>query len=178
MFIAHLPAGYLLTRTLNRALSKTACVPRYLTLLGLVSSVTPDFDLIYSFLVDPGRLHHHRYITHWPLFWSAIFLAWGMLMRLHMVPRRREAFAIVALNIYLHLVLDWMVSAIFLFAPFGDRSFNLFVVPARHHFWYLNFVLYWTFLLDFGIALFGTIVFFLDRPWIAERRPKFAVCPE
>tara|TARA_R110000868_G_scaffold10226_12_gene50135 strand:+ start:655 stop:852 length:198 start_codon:yes stop_codon:yes gene_type:complete len=65
MFIAHLPAGYLLTsaiqtRARNQSLSLLAT--------GLVASVLPDADLLWFYLFDNRQHVHHAYITHTPAF--------------------------------------------------------------------------------------------------------------
>jgi inner membrane protein len=53
------------------------------------------------------------------------------------------------------MLLDSIVGDIWWFAPFVDKSFALFTVPALYHPWWLNFVLHWTFLLELLILLWA-----------------------
>lgn len=165
MFFAHLPAGYMITRAWNRAFDNRIESPALLMGLGLLASILPDFDLIYAFLIDHGRLHHHRYLTHWPFFWLAMLGCWALLMRNGRLPPRWHELAVVSLNVAMHLCLDWIVSVMFLLAPFSNQRFNLIDVPARYQPWYLNFFLYWTIWLEVGITAVGAYLFFRDRPW-------------
>ncbi len=69
MFIAHLPAGYVLTRhLLDRAPAGDALSRRILA-FGLLASVLPDFDLLYFYLIDNRQTLHHLYWPHLPAFW-------------------------------------------------------------------------------------------------------------
>ena len=84
MFIAHLPAGYMLTTATQ---SRTGSTSRAILLTGLLASILPDFDLPYHFLLDP-QTQHHQYFTHWASFWiPACGLLWFVLRTL----RVREA---------------------------------------------------------------------------------------
>ena len=55
MFVAHIPAGYLLTRYLSRGHADR----KALILTGLVASVLPDTDLLWFYLVDNRQTAHH-----------------------------------------------------------------------------------------------------------------------
>jgi len=66
MFIAHLPAGYLLSRSLLACLPLEQRVPlarRKLLAAGLIGSVLPDIDLIYFYLLADRLVGHHVYWT-------------------------------------------------------------------------------------------------------------------
>ncbi len=63
MLIAHLPAGYLL----GSAARQRSAAPGIM-IVALIGSVLPDFDMVYFFLTG-GKVHHHDYVSHWPLFW-------------------------------------------------------------------------------------------------------------
>ncbi len=70
MFLAHLPAGYL------SAVAAHRCGWRGVMLPCLAGSLFPDIDLIYGYLADGGRVHHHLYVTHYPVLWlTALLLA-------------------------------------------------------------------------------------------------------
>lgn len=69
MFIAHLPAGYLVARHLANGHERR----KWLIIAGLCASILPDLDLLWFYLIDNRQTAHHAYVFHWPLFW--IFLA-------------------------------------------------------------------------------------------------------
>lgn len=162
MFIAHLPAGYLLTRRMAaRARPRGA-----LLAVGLAASVLPDLDLIWFYLVDDRQSVHHAYLFHWPLFWIALA---GLALIGARLARWQAAvpFVLVALAaLLLHLALDSIAAGIAWAAPFSDFEINLVEVPARHGWWVWNFVLHWTFALELAIlaAAAGAL-------WRDARRP-------
>lgn len=59
----------------------------------------------------------------------------------------------------LHMVQDSVVGDIWWFAPFIDRPFALFTVPALHTPWWLNFLLHWSFALELAICVGAVITF-------------------
>ena len=65
MFIAHLPAGFLLSRLHPR-------LKRHGTWV-MTGAVLPDVDMSYFILIDAGATHHHSYITHRPALWLKHF---------------------------------------------------------------------------------------------------------
>ncbi|WEJ09073.1 hypothetical protein [Sinorhizobium prairiense] len=69
MFIAHLPAGYILTHCIAR---KNETIRSRALAVGLIFSVLPDLDLLYFFLGDGRRTPHHDYWTHLPIFWLGV----------------------------------------------------------------------------------------------------------
>jgi hypothetical protein len=46
------------------------------------------------------------------------------------------------------MVLDSIVGDIWWFAPFIDKPYALFTVPAIYTPWWLNFILHWSFMLE------------------------------
>ena len=158
MIVAHLPAGYLLSRGIMKLAGKGKESVRTLLAWGMVSSILPDIDLIYGALVDHGLVPHHRYLTHWPSFWFSLVVVWALLMVCGVLRSRWHLMTIVALNVFGHLFLDWIVSTMWLLEPFSHEAFNLVVVPRRYHPWYLNFLLFWTAWLEAGILLAAVIL--------------------
>lgn len=77
MFIAHLPAGYLLSRPFARRNPSQA---RAIFGIGLLCSVLPDFDLAYFYLIDQRRTPHHDYWVHTPVFWLVLAAAIALLL--------------------------------------------------------------------------------------------------
>ncbi len=156
MFIAHLPAGYLLTKAL---LPKKG---RHLLLMaaGLFFSIAPDLDLFWFYLVSDRRIPHHQYITHWPLFWVALFGV-GFLISLVLRKASWGPYLGVGLAaVLLHLVLDSIAAEIFWLKPFSDFHINAVLVPARHGWWVWNFLLHWTFAIEIAICLAAGFVLY------------------
>ncbi|MDE1994862.1 MAG: metal-dependent hydrolase [Rhizobiaceae bacterium] len=156
MFVAHLPAGYILSKLV---IKRDAVYRRWLLGVALVCSVLPDMDLAYFYLVDQRRHAHHGYITHTPAFWLAIsaVLSLGLL-----ACRKRDWLIFVAIGllaIFLHLIMDTVAADIRWLYPFSDRSFNLVEVPALYQPWYLNFVFHWTSWIEVAICLLAASVF-------------------
>jgi len=143
MFIAHLPAGYLLTTSLQRRF-KTG----KLLWLGLLASVLPDLDLLYFFLIDGRRTLHHDYWIHRPFFWLILLGAAWLASFLVKKDWFKPALIIFFANIFLHLVLDTFVAGISWLYPLTTQSFNLVEVPARYGFWVWNFVFHWSFAVE------------------------------
>jgi len=148
MLIAHLPAGYLLTTTLlaRRTDHKSLWI-------GLAASVAPDVDLLFSSLLP------HRTWTHYPFLWLCILLASLMVYPGLKRFRLYSGFLLVALpNILLHLLLDTLTGSIRWLAPFSERRFSLFQVPAVHETWVFNYIFHWTFLFEVFITVAAIFV--------------------
>ncbi len=144
MFIAHLPAGYLLGKGLkSRVLGGGALMSA-----ALIGSLAPDFDLIYFYTVDACRHHHHSYWTHYPVVWLTLLLFFWAVGK---IPSLRPVGAwgiIFSLSAILHLLLDCIVGDIPLFAPWSMDFYALTTVPAVVQPWWLNFLIHWSFLLE------------------------------
>ncbi|HXV32257.1 MAG TPA: metal-dependent hydrolase, partial [Sinorhizobium sp.] len=128
MFIAHLPAGYLLTHRIGgqRRTSSGAAFA-----VGLTFSILPDFDLLYFYLIDQRQTLHHDYWPHTPLFWLAMAGTFALALRL---AGKREYMVLVWValaNVLLHLALDSIAADIRWLYPFSEARFNLVEIPAR-----------------------------------------------
>lgn len=165
MFIAHVPAGYLL----SRQIAKSHPVKAALIATGLLASVLPDTDLFWFYLVSDRESVHHGYIFHWPLFWGLIAaLSWGLARALG--GRGAGSFIIVALaNLMLHLALDSVAAGVGWLQPFSTAEVNLVEVPARYDWWVWNFVLHWTFGLELAIVVAAGLTLRRD---LLRRRPR------
>jgi len=158
MFIAHLPAGYLFIKSIQRTFRK--CKYAW---LGLIGSVLPDIDLLYFYFIDNRQTHHHEYWTHLPMFWAfiAVFvLTWASW------SKHKEALftsTIFFLTIFLHLLLDTYAGAIQWLYPFYNNSLTLIDVPAVYEFWVWNFVFHWSFLSEVAIILSATIILMRNK---------------
>ena len=135
MFIAHLPAGYILSKLV---IKRDAVYQRSLLGVALVCSVAPDVDLSYFYFVDQRQHADHEYITHTPIFWLAL----AGLLTFALIACRKSGWlifvAIGLLSILLHLAMDTVAADIRGLYPFSNHSFNLVQVPALYQPWYLN----------------------------------------
>jgi inner membrane protein len=150
MFIAHIPAGYILTKKLQKYFKST----KYLA-LGLVASVLPDLDLLYFYLVDNRQNLHHGYWVHIPFYWLIIaaFTFSGAYLfgkKKYLIPA-----VIFFACIFLHMVLDSFVAGVQWLFPITEKSFYLFTVPAVYDWWVWNFFFHWTFLLEVAILVWA-----------------------
>lgn len=159
MFIAHLPAGYLVARWL----SKDQPHRNALIATGLVASVLPDTDLLWFYLVDQRQTPHHAYVFNWPLFWVACaagalsvawFMKWGQV---------KPFIGITLACLLLDMVLDSVAAEISWLQPFADYEVNLVSVPARFDWWVWSFVFHWTFLLEITTVLAAGITLWRDK---------------
>jgi inner membrane protein len=165
VFVAHVPAGYLLTSALHDLASRAGASRRRLLALGIASSVLPDLDLLYFYLVDHRQSHHHTYWSHVPFAWIVVLAPLLVLAR-----RSRPLFTaalVVAANVFLHLGLDTMAGAILWRYPFSAHPVTLFDVPAGHSWWVWNFVFHWTFALELTIVAAALAQLYRER----GRRP-------
>ncbi|MBU85642.1 metal-dependent hydrolase [Alcanivorax sp.] len=153
MFIAHLPAGYLLARQLLKKIRTLPVSPRAVTLTAMAGAVAPDLDMLYFYLIDNGQTHHHKYLSHWPILWIGLlcvsWLAMGLMKR-KPLPFLALIFSVGGL---LHILLDSVVGDIWWLAPIVDQPYALFTVPARFQPWWLNFVLHWSFFIELLITV-------------------------
>ena len=158
MFIAHLPAGYLLTRMLQRKMHTT----KYL-LVGLIASVFPDLDLLYFYFIDHRQTLHHEYWTHLPFVWLSL---WLVLILITLVWKKKEWFMLTMIifsNIILHLILDTFVGGIAWLYPLSHTPLFLVTIPARYSFWVENFIFSWTFLVEILITIAAVIYRVFER---------------
>lgn len=143
MFIAHLPAGYVIARGFHRCGTMvrggmSAC---------LLGSLFPDIDLLWFYLVDGCRYHHHSYATHWPAVWLGLLVAAGIRWRCT-GKNSAAALSLFALGGLVHVLLDGVVGDIQLFAPWCDTYYALATVPSKVQPWWLNFFLHWSMLVE------------------------------
>lgn len=165
MFIGHLPAGYLLTRFIQKAFN----TQKYLW-VGLVASVLPDIDMLYFYFVDDQQTLHHQYFTHVPLLWIAL---WIIVALVAMFLQKRAALIIATIffaNLILHFALDSIVGGISWLAPFSTVTTTLFTVPATHNFWVWSFVFHGTFLLEIMLIVSAGIV--LNQTYKNQKPPR------
>ena len=154
MFIAHIPAGYILTRIMP---PKTKSAALWVT--GLFFAVAPDLDLFYFYLFSSRKVPHHAYVSHWPLVWVALALAVFIVSLLLHKRSWRPFIAVGLATVLLHLVLDSIAAEIYWLAPFSNKYINLVEVPAAYSWWVYSFIFHWTFALELFICIVAAVIF-------------------
>lgn len=155
MFIAHLPAGYLLTNWMTKGHPRR----KSLMAVGLIASITPDLDLFWFYLVNERKTNHHDFVFHWPVFWIGLALLSWFVFRLLKLRGAGVFIGVALANLMLHMILDSVAAEIYWLSPLADFQVNLVEVPARYDWWVWNFVLHWTFLVELSITLAALITF-------------------
>ncbi|WP_455210928.1 metal-dependent hydrolase [Kaarinaea lacus] len=172
MFIAHMPAGFLLTRYCLRSFGSknlnTGALKNYM-LFGLICSVLPDFDLIYFYLIDNRQHAHHSYWTHIPLFW--LLLSGLLYFGTKAVFKRKLGLACVILlvNTQLHLFLDSVAGGVYWLYPLNREYYRLFNVSVQFDWWVFNFIFHWSFMFEVIIVVAAIYVVWRDRQLVPER---------
>jgi hypothetical protein len=123
-------------------------------LIGTLGAVAPDFDMIHFYLLDQRQHHHHTYWTHYPVFWLVL----ALMSYVWFGSRNKLAFWCFFINIFLHLLLDSIVGDIWWLAPWLDKPFSLFTVPAAYQPWWLSFILHWSFGLELFLSAWALII--------------------
>ncbi len=178
MFIAHLPAGYLLANALLAKKRRR----RSLWATGLFFSIAPDLDLFWFYLISDRSVPHHQYPTHWPLLWIALFGAALLISHILRKPAWRPYLALGLASVILHLGLDSIAAEIYWLAPFSAFHLNAVRVPARHGWWVWNFLLHWTFALEIALCLAAGLALRSSRrkrrQWRGPKPPPPSASPE
>lgn len=158
MFIGHLPAGYLLTKVLQKKLKTT----QYFV-VGLIGSIFPDFDIFYFYFIDQRQNSHHSYWIHIPIYWLIIATVTCLLLWFLKKKDYFIATIIFFSNVFLHLILDTIVGKIAWLLPLTEKVYYIFDVPDRHDFWVYNFIFHWTFVFEIAIIALAIYVFVKSR---------------
>jgi inner membrane protein len=163
MLIAHLPSGYILATLARRRVGEQPLMMA----AALAGAMAPDLDMLYFYLIDAGKTHHHAFISHWPLFWLASGLV-SLALGKWLVPRYLPAVGMFFAGVMLHMVLDSIAAPIFWLLPFDATPVELVKVPASYGNWVLSFALHWTFLLELAICAWAGWLALGDRRTFAE----------
>ena len=158
MIIGHLPAGYVFTKLLARKLVNKGINLRLLVLVGVIGAIAPDLDMFYFYLVDHRQHHHHTYWPHYPIVWIGLLLFFTLLFWFTSKKSTPLLGLVFSANGFLHMLLDSIVGDIWWFAPFVDKSFAIFTVPALYNPWWLNFVLHWSFMLELLVLSWAILI--------------------
>lgn len=158
MFIGHLPAGYIITTSIQKKWK----YKKYL-LVGLLASIFPDIDILYFYFIDHHQTLHHSYWIHQPFWWVIISIFTALLLFLIKKGAYWMVYRIFFINIFLHLFLDTFVGKVEWLYPYSTRSFSFFEVSARYDWWIYNFVFHWTFLLELILIVIAVYLYFMNR---------------
>lgn len=162
MILGHLPAGYVAARLLQRQAAAQGAAWKPFLIAALLGAVAPDFDFLYTYLIDASR-HHHAYVTHTPLFWGSLLLAsalWTGLAR----NRRWAVLALVfTFNAFIHLCLDSIAGSIRWLAPFSEQVFALTRVPHVTAWRRLDYLLHWAAWLELVPILWAAWLWWRSR---------------
>lgn len=168
MLIGHLPAGYISSKLLYPRLNAPGVSIKPFIGAAMLGAVAPDFDMFYFYLGDHRQHLHHSYWTHYPVLWVGLLLAsatWYYASR----SNGHSALAVIfSLNGLIHMLLDSIAGKIQWLAPYSDKPYVLFTVPARYHPWWMNFVLHWTF--AFELALVAWAAYLWRRSRVANSK--------
>lgn len=147
MFLAHLPASYLLSCSLL-ALPAAADLPhdqkRRLLITGTLAGILPDLDVLYFYLLSNQHIGHRAFPSHWPQLWllMCILVAVATTML-----RNREWFWhnwFLLSGVQLHFLLDTIAGPIRWLAPFNHTRFTLFHVPRQPGWWVWSYVVHFS----------------------------------
>jgi len=174
MFIAHMPAGFLLAR---RFLKTERVKPNYIKFLfvGLIASIAPDFDLAYFYLIDDRQHAHHSYWTHIPVYWVAIYA-----LLVYPVYRLFDRLGVKLLSLFLicgllHMSLDSIASGIKWLYPFNTDYHGIWRIPSVYGWWVANYLFHWTFILELLICSLAAITVLRDRPLLNDIKYQILV---
>lgn len=163
VIVGHLPAGYLVSKFLVKRVPTLHQNETYIVSACMLGAVAPDIDLLYFYLIDNRQQHHHLYFPHLPVVWAVLLglsVGWLLISRRKTLPVLAFAFS---LNGMIHMVLDTIAGDIWWLGPWVDLPFVLVTVPARFQFWWFNFLLHWTFILELVVLLLAGLVWHTSR---------------
>ncbi|WP_269473513.1 MULTISPECIES: metal-dependent hydrolase [Methylomonas] len=130
---------------------------------GVVGALAPDLDMFYFYLVDHRQHPHHSYVTHYPVVWLMLLL--GSIIGFYLSTSKHIATyaAIFSLNGFAHMFFDTIVGDIRWTAPWGNKAFAFFTVPALYKPWWLNFLLHWSFAVELAIVVWAYYLWHKSR---------------
>lgn len=165
MFIAHAPAGYIVSRLLAPVFGQDGRGYRAFVLWGMLGAIAPDFDLLWYLFIDHRQHHHHSYISHFPVTWL-LAMAASLLWRRRNARAGALAFSF-SLGGFSHMILDTVMGGIRWLAPWSDTTY-VFFVPTQDYvaLWWFYFLFHWSFKLELAITL-AALLF-----WLKPRRPQ------
>ncbi len=159
MIIGHAPSGYLLAYFLRNSFTGLALKPSTLFAAAIIGALIPDLDMLYFHLIDHRQHHHHSYFTHYPIFWLSLWLLSVLWVKVNQKSKNAVLAVVFCSAGFLHLFLDSIVDDIWWLAPFVDRSYAMFTVPALYKPWWLNFIFHWSFFLELALWIYAIYLY-------------------
>lgn len=167
MYIAHLPAGYLLYKGVVKCRPDLEFSNRKsLLICSLVGSVLPDFDMVYWHF-SQIKTFHHSYWTHCPAFWAGIYLITFLLFAIHKRLPPIQLHCLMA-SVFIHLVLDTPVGRIKWLFPLSEKYIYFDRVLRGQFYW-----AHWIFWIEIAIT-FTAIGLFLRSCRSGKRKKVIA----
>lgn len=157
MIFGHLPAGYITSKLLLKNFQNCSVNANVFIFWGMLGAIAPDIDLLYYLLIDPSQPqhHHHKYVTHFPIFWLTLLLISLLWLLLHHSHSQNAASSFIfTLNGFIHIVLDTITGHILWLAPFMDRPFSLIKDSSEG----VHYFTHWTFGLEIVLIFFALLV--------------------
>lgn len=148
MFIAHLPAGYLLSKYFKSKIETNLISWKTIIFIGLLGSILPDLDLLYFYLLDDRQHQHHSYWTHIPIFWLGIYACTASVFIAVKNKKLLLISTFLFCDIILHLILDTVSGGILWSYPLNSQYFVLLTISPQYNWWLLNFIFHWSFALE------------------------------
>lgn len=161
MFVAHMPAGYLMGTAMARRWPQAMTTTAWAALL--VGSVAPDIDWLYFYSFSDRSFNHHIYPPHLPIVW---FISWAVLaLSLWRAPRRWQiAWTMFCMGWLLHLMLDTVAGKIWWLWPWVTTPYVLIEVPRRFASPWLNFLTHPSILIELAITTWAL------RKWLLKQK--------
>jgi membrane-bound metal-dependent hydrolase YbcI (DUF457 family) len=152
MFLAHLPAGYLVGASIARRWPQAISPMAWAAIL--CGSVAPDLDLLYFYLLSDHTINHHVYPPHVPIVWLITTCLLGLCLW-HGPQRWRVVWAMFCTGWLLHLAMDTVAGGIWWLWPWVTTPYVLIVVPRRFDNALLNLISHPSILLEAIIIACG-----------------------
>jgi inner membrane protein len=159
MIIGHAPAGYITAKLLRQNFIRRGVSSRKFLMVGIFGALAPDLDMFYFHLIDHRQHHHHSYFSHFPILWFCLLVISLLWMRYNLSSKAASLAFIFCLSGFIHLILDSIVGDIWWLAPFVDRPFVMFTVPALYQPWWLNFIFHWSFALELALWVVALFIY-------------------
>jgi hypothetical protein len=172
MIIGHIPAGYITSKLLFPHVESRGTTWKPFMCAGILGAYAPDLDMLYFHLVDHRQHHHHTYWTHFPIVWTGLLLVSVIWLCADRGRNRSILAATFSLNAFIHMLLDGIVGDMWWFAPFIDKPFAFFTVPALYKPWWLNFLLHWSFALELAVVVLAVYLWRRSLPPAVRRNSQ------
>ena len=153
MLIAHMPAGYIVSKIANKKTSSLY------TICGLIFSVWPDLDLFYYYFFDKTGTFHHTYFTHLPFVAVISFLIMFSLTFIKGLKKHCPYYWLFYINWGVHLVCDTFTGGIAWLYPFNDMLFTIINIPPISPNWVISFIFHWSFTIEIAIVIWAVVLF-------------------